>query len=284
MEMAGPPVWLVLLRGAHDAALLAALGSLAFGPCMLARDLAPRMAPTLRRAAAVSGALALASGAAWFLAETATVAEARGLGATLAAVPEFIIYLQFARVLLARLLLLAAALALLRLPSAALGLVAMAAAVQPWLGHAGQVGDALAASEVLHMVAASIWLGGLPPLLLCTIRLPGREAARVLRRFTPVAFAAVTTLAGSGLAQGFVLAGGAAGLTGTTYGHVALLKLGLFALALVCAALNALVLTPRLRAGAVPRRLRQSIGAEATIGLAIVLAAGWLANLSPGAR
>ena len=283
MEMTGPPVWLALLRGGHDAAVLSLLGALAFAPCVLARDLAPRMAPKLRRLVGTSGVLALMLGVFWFLAEATQVADAHGIAATLGAVPAFVVYLPFAQVLLARLVLIAAALALLGRPAAALAPAVVAVALQPWLGHAAQVGSGLAASEALHLLAAGVWLGGLLPLLLCLRALPVRDAARTYRRFTRPGLAAVLVLAGTGLAQGLTLAGGAARLTDTTYGRIALLKIALFALALVFAARNGLFLTPRLaRSEPVSRKLRASVGAEALIGAAIVLVASWLANVAPG--
>jgi putative copper export protein len=66
------------------------------------------------------------------------------------------------------------------------------------------------------------------------------------------------------------------------YGHVALLKAGLFILALVFAAINGFVLTARVayHAAAV-RAMRWSVSAEALIGCAILLAAAWLAGLPP---
>jgi putative copper resistance protein D len=159
----------------------------------------------------------------------------------------------------------------------------MAIAMQPWLGHAAQIGAGLALSEVLHLLAAGLWLGGLIPLLLCLRALPLRDAARVSRRFSWPGLAAVLILAGTGPAQGLIMAGGAAELVGTAYGRVALLKSALFALALVFAARNGLVLTPKLgRFPAVSRALARSIAVEAIIGAAIVLAAGWLAELAPG--
>ena len=283
MEMTGPPVWLTLLRGGHDAAALSLLGALAFAPSVLARDLAPRMAPPLRRLAGIGGALALVLGVPWFLAETAQVADSGGVAATLSAVPDFVSYLLFGQVLLARLLLIALALALLARPLAALAPASVAVALQPWLGHAAQVGAGLAASEALHLLAAGLWLGGLVPLLLCLRALPLRDAARACRRFTWLGLAAVLMLAGTGPAQGLVLVGGAAGLTGTAYGRVMLLKAALFALALAFAARNGLALTPGLeRRPSASRALAASISVEATIGSAIVLAAGWLAQLAPG--
>jgi putative copper export protein len=283
MTMAGPPVWLVLLRGCHDTAILSLLGALAFTPCVLARDLAPRMASQLCRLAGISGALALVLGAFWFLAEAAQVADAHGIVATLDAVPAFVVYLPFAQVLLARLVLIAVALALLRRPLAALAPAAVAVAVQPWLGHAAQVGSGLAASEVLHLLAAGAWLGGLVPLLLCLRTLPLHDAARTYRRFTLPGLAAVLILVGTGLMQELTLSGSAVGLLDTTYGRIALLKVALFALALMFAARNGLFLTPRLvRSEPVSRKLSASVGTEALIGTAIALVAGWLANVAPG--
>ena len=260
MEMTGPPVWLTLLRGCHDVATLSLLGALAFAPCVLAHDLAPRMVPALRRLAGLGGALALVLGVLWLLAETAQVADSSGVAATLGAVPDFVSYLLFGQVLLSRLVLIALALALLAWPLAALAPAAVGVALQPWLGHPAQVGAGLAASEALHLLAAGLWLGGLVPLLLCLRALPVRDAARACRRFTWPGLVGVLVLAGTGPAQGLVLAGGAAGLTGTEYGRVMLLKAALFALALAFAARNGLVLTPGLgRHPSAPRALAASI-------------------------
>ncbi len=212
MAMAGLPICLVLLRGCHDTAILFLLGALAFTPCALARALAPRMARQLCRLARISGALALVLGTFWFLAEAALVADAHGMVATLSAVPAFVVYLPFAQVLLARLVLIAVALALLRRPLTALAPAAVAVAMQPWLGHAAQVGTGLAASEVLHLLAAGVWLGGLVPLLLCLRALPLHDAARTYHRFTLPGLTAVLILAGTGLTQGLTLSSGAVGL------------------------------------------------------------------------
>src|SRR5689334_22399867 len=143
MEMAAPPLWLTLLRGVHDAALLSLLGALAFRLVVLPRDLAGRMTLPLSRIILAGGGLALVSGFTWFLAEAAIVADAHGIVATLNAVPAFVSYLGFARVLIARLVLIVAALTMSAWRFTALMLAAIAVAVQPWLGHAAQVGWAL---------------------------------------------------------------------------------------------------------------------------------------------
>ncbi len=279
----GSPLALTLLRWLHDATLLALFGALAFAPAVLPIDLRPVMRPALRRIAWISGIAAFLTGMGWFLAETASVAQTSGVAATFNAAPAFVRYLTFGQVLLARLVLVAGAVAMCRWPRVGLWTAGLALALQPWLGHPGEAGVGLAASEILHLVAAGIWVGGLIPLLLCLWVLPAAQVARPFRRFTGIGLAAVVTLAGTGLAQGFVLAGGAGGLAATNYGHVALLKAGLFAAALVLAAWNGLVLTGRLsREPEVGRSLAASIGAEAAIGCGILFAAALLAGLPPG--
>ncbi len=283
MDMAAPPVWLVLVRGVHDAAVLSLLGAFCFAPFVLPRRYVCQIGASLRWLACISGAVALIAGILWFLGEASMVAEAHGIAATLGAVPAFLAYVRFGQILVVRLVMIVAALALVSRPHAALAPASVAVALQPWLGHAAQLGAGLATLEILHVVAAGIWFGSLIPLLLCLRLLPAGDAAQTLRSFSRIGVLAVLTLAGTGLAQGVVLAGGAGGLIHTTYGHVALIKLALFALALGLAACNNLILTPRLaRSTSTSKPLRVSIANEAMIGVAIVLAAGWLANLAPG--
>ena len=92
--------------------------------------------------------------------------------------------------------------------------------------------------------------------------------------------------AGTACFQGWVLGGGVAGLIGTAYGWVLLLKAALFALLLGLAAINRFRLTPALgRQDAQPARgaLMRTIAAETVLGLMVVLAAGVLSGLRPAA-
>jgi putative copper export protein len=278
-----PPLALTLLRWLHDAAMLSLFGALVFAPAVLPREVHPVMRGLLTRIAWWSGVSALLAGVAWLLAETASVAQVHALAAIIGAVPAFVSYLRFGQLLLGQLACIAGTLALCRWPGAALGLAGCALALQPWLGHPGEAGVGIAVSELLHLLAAATWLGGLLPLLACLAALPPAQAARAFRRFTWIGLAAVLTLWGSGLAQGLVLAGGAHGLIATIYGHVALLKAGLFVFALVFAAINAFILTARLaRDASAMRAMHWTVSAEALIGCAILLAAAWLAGLPPG--
>ncbi|MEO9191430.1 MAG: CopD family protein [Acetobacteraceae bacterium] len=285
-----PSAVLVLLRGAHVAALLSVFGTLAFMRLMPPADLAP--ARRLRRLAAWSAAAALALGAAWLAAEAGAVAGVDGVGRAVAAIPEMLVYFQFGRLLLARLVLLAVVCALLlvwRGSRACLVLSAGAVGLQPLLAHAGAIsggrGDVLVACEIVHLLAAGAWAGGLLPLLLSMRASPAGESARLLRRFSRLGVASVAAIVASGVTQLGILTRGFTGLIGSAYGAALAVKLALIAAALVLALLNRSVLTARLLGGRpdeARRAVDASVAAEAALALGIVLAAGWLASLAPG--
>jgi mono/diheme cytochrome c family protein len=166
-------------------------------------------------------------------------------------------------------------------------LAGVALAVQPLLGHAGAIGAStgaeLVASEALHLLAAGAWLGGLLPLFLAVRGLSHEAAAAACRSFTPIGLASVLVLAGTAVVQVATFMGGLPGLFGTGYGHVALVKLGLFAVLLALAALNRLVLTERLTDTASSRLYMQmSVGAEMVLGALVVVTASFLASHTPG--
>jgi mono/diheme cytochrome c family protein/uncharacterized membrane protein len=135
-------------------------------------------------------------------------------------------------------------------------------------------------------MAAGVWLGALLPLWLSLRTLEPVAAAAVCERFSPIGLACVLVLAGTGFTQGMALIGGLPALFGTAYGHVALLKITLFLVALGLAALNRLWLTDRLAAGRADagRRLLVSVWVETCLGLAIVAAAAFMASCPPAAH
>ena len=167
------------------------------------------------------------------------------------------------------------------------GLTSVALGLQGMIGHAGAtaggIGDGLIVSEFLHLAAAGLWLGALLPLWFSLRLLPPADATSVCERFSPIGLACVVVLSGTGLAQGLTLIGSVPALFGTSYGHIALIKIALFLLALVLAAFNRLWLTDRLAtAGSGARRhLSLSIGVETCAGLAIVVAAAAMASSVP---
>jgi putative copper export protein/mono/diheme cytochrome c family protein len=278
-----------LLRGLHVASLVSLFGTLLFVATVLpgGSEGAP-VRRMLRRLANASALAGLIAGIAWLVVQTAAIADADSLMVTLHAVPTVALRTQFGQWLSLRLVLVVGVLLLHRVGfGIPIALAGAALATQPLLGHAGAAGGGegaeLVASEALHLLAAGAWLGGLVPLFLAVSRLPHAAAAAGCRSFTPIGLASVLLLAGTAVVQVGALMGGLPGLFGTGYGHVALVKLGLFCVLLTLAALNRLVLTDRLATGSGTRlALRLSITAEMVLGALVVLTAGFLASRTPG--
>ena len=275
-----------VLRGVHVTALVSLFGTLLFIAVLVDEV-------RLRRVARISAVGALLAGLAWLVVESSVIAGADGVAATLRAAPVVAFQTHYGRWFVVRCALLAVVV-LLPLGTRVALFVAVALAggvlaMQPLLGHAGAIGGVagaeLIASEALHLLAAGAWLGGLLPLFIAVRMLPHEGAATACRGFTPIGLAAVLLLAGTAVVQVVELMGGLPGLFGTSYGHVALAKLALFFVLLSLAALNRLVLTERLASdpsGAARWHMSWSILCEIVLGVAVIVAAGLLASLTPG--
>lgn len=90
---------------------------------------------------------------------------------------------------------------------------------------------------ILHLLAVAAWLGGLAALLVALHKVPGIERSAV-RRFSTVALVSVTVLAVTGVYQAWRQLGSWSALTGTDYGKLLLLKIGLVAVLLAIAYLS----------------------------------------------
>jgi copper resistance protein D len=166
-----------------------------------------------------------------------------------------------------------------------------------WSGHAsgtpGLAGNVHVAADVLHLVAAGVWLGGLLPLALlfaAARRTTDPAVASVIRaatlRFSTLGVIAVGTLLATGSVNTYLLAGSLQALVATHYGHFLLVKIALF-IAMVCIAVfNRLRLTPRLSierdAAAARQQLQRNCLVEAAMGLLILVIVGALGTLPPG--
>ncbi|MFH9013012.1 copper resistance CopC/CopD family protein [Streptomyces sp. NPDC017943] len=124
-------------------------------------------------------------------------------------------------------------------------------------------------SSVAHLLATGVWLGGLAALLLVSRRDSGEDLARIVPRFSRIAFASVAVLAVTGLYQSWRGLGSLSALSTTPYGRLLLVKLaGVGALLLV--ARHSRRWTARIAApapavrAAVPERAPQPVGA--TVG------------------
>jgi putative copper resistance protein D len=183
----------------------------------------------------------------------------------------------------------------------ALLLAALMLASLAWAGHGaatpGAPGDLHLAADILHLLAAGVWLGTLAPLALLLAEArrfgdPGWAALvrAATRRFSILATVSVAILFSAGLVNTWFLAGTIPALVGTDYGRLLLVKIALFLGTLVIAAANLLRLTPRLADPAAAGIglwhavgwLRRNALAEAILGLAVLAAVGALGTLPPG--
>ncbi|GGP69426.1 copper resistance protein CopC [Streptomyces melanogenes] len=87
---------------------------------------------------------------------------------------------------------------------------------------------------VVHLLSVATWLGGLATLLVALHLTPAVERAAV-QRFSRIAFWSVAVLAATGVYQAWRQVGSWSALTGTGYGQVLLVKVGLIAVLLSAA-------------------------------------------------
>lgn len=165
-----------------------------------------------------------------------------------------------------------------------------------WVGHAvegqGPGRYIHQINQMVHLLAAGLWLGGLLPLawLLGRAWSPSGAAwipvARdVVPRFSRVGYAAVALLAATGVFNTLLLVGSIHALVGTLYGRLLALKILLF-LAMVSVALfNRFRLLPRLRRAPQPSAtiaaLTRSVLCEQGLGLAVLAVVSVLGTLPP---
>ncbi|MET7695578.1 copper resistance protein CopC [Streptomyces sp. NPDC005483] len=93
-------------------------------------------------------------------------------------------------------------------------------------------------SAVLHVLAMAVWLGGLAALLTTLHRAPSLLPPAVVARFSRLAFVSVTVLVATGVYQSWRGLGSWHAVTGTTYGHLLVLKLLAVTLLLAAARLS----------------------------------------------
>lgn len=172
-----------------------------------------------------------------------------------------------------------------------------------WTGHAGamegQIGSVHKVSDVLHILAAAIWLGGIIGFLKM-LQVPVDQlwgdrllvAHRALDSFSRVGTTCVAVIIVTGLINGQILVGfsNIAALFDSTYGQLLVLKLSLVGFMLLLGAKNRWRLTPNLGlalshggTGAAVPALRTSLLLEAAAALVILGLVAWLGTLEPTA-
>jgi putative copper export protein/mono/diheme cytochrome c family protein len=274
--------FLVLARFLHYAALTQLAGALCF-----ATFIAGPLDRRLRAIAWAGLALALASGLLWFLLEVREISgEALSLGAIGAVASRTGFGIDFTLRCVAALLL-APCLATRRVwPWVPALLAALLLGGMAWAGHAGATpgtdGKIHLASDVIHLLAAGAWLGGLAPLALYVTTHTGQAARQAAKKFSTMGVIALACLVMTGIINTRYLVIDLPGLIGTQYGHVLCLKILLFLVMLAFAATNRYRLLPALDEGPALRHLARNSATEAVLGVGVLFLVGLLGTLIPG--
>jgi putative copper resistance protein D len=171
-----------------------------------------------------------------------------------------------------------------------------------WSGHGGATPGAAGyvhtCADILHLVAAAAWVGGLVPLvILMRSALFADDPSRMvtvaaLQRFSNLGLVSVAIIFTTGVINTWVLVDGVDVLTSTDYGRLLVLKITLFLAMLGFAAVNRLRLTPRLAAAgpaltgqtspALHGIYRNAI-AEIALGILVFVIVGGLGLMEPAA-
>jgi putative copper resistance protein D len=164
-----------------------------------------------------------------------------------------------------------------------------------WAGHGQESSPWHLWADVLHLLVAGCWPGGLLPLFLCLRKLPPATdsanlatTASLVRRFSALSLASVALLTATGLVNSWFLVGSLGNLSGQVYGRWLLLKVVLFFLAISIGAVNLLSLKPRLSTEKPPAaekaaalRLQFNVQMELLLAAAIVIVVAILGILPP---
>jgi len=159
-------------------------------------------------------------------------------------------------------------------------------------GHAGAtpglMGTIHLAADIVHVLAASAWLGSLPALALLLAwaghgRTPDRRAiaTAAIGHFSVLGIVCVGALLASGLINSWQLLEDLGDLLTTGYGSLLSLKIGLFAAMVAIAAVNRQNLAPLLPAAETIGTLKRNSLAEAALGLGVLLLAAALGAMQP---
>lgn len=289
---------LALVRGVHFAATSLTAGTVSFivlvaAPCLGAGE----GAALLRRLtflawAALAGAVL--TGLVWLVLVAAKILDIPPAEAWLGFAPV-LTDTRFGEIAGLRLGFAMALGALIALPRQRALQLATAAALVGLIaltGHAGATPGVTGwfhlVSDLLHLLAAAAWLGGLPAFVLMLAAAgtnsgpaDGVFARRATARFSVMGIVSVGVLLVSGLINSWELLGGPGELLATSYGRILSFKAVLFAAMIAVAADNRYRLTPRLPALPAIQALRRNGTIEIALGLVVLMLVGILGTMIP---
>lgn len=182
--------------------------------------------------------------------------------------------------------------------AAAVGLSGLLAATLVWAGHGsatpGKLGYVHLLADMLHLVGAAAWLGGLVPLVMTLGWILEHAEADIvlvnlLHRYSTLGVVAVSVLIASGILNTVFIPADVASIISSRYGQLLIVKLMLFLVMIGLAAVNRSRLTPALASANVRGvlsaeiawRIQRNTLAELVLGIAIVVLTGWLGIMAP---
>jgi len=148
----------------------------------------------------------------------------------------------------------------------------------------------------VHLAATTLWIGGIAALVFAVLpvvrALDTNERdvalAAIIPRFSTLALVCVELLVLTGFYHAWAHVDAPASLTTTVYGRTLLVKLALVAAMMLPAAINLLVLRPRLAAtdepsggGHLYRGFTRTVGAELLLGVIVLVVVGRLTSVQP---
>jgi putative copper resistance protein D len=297
---------LVLSRFAQFAAVIVVFGCGAFRIYALGSRKAVCCPPALAafdawyaRVTAVGAIIVLLSGLTWLLTVTASMSGSAVAALEPDTVAMVLADTEYGRVWCFRLLL-TALLGAASLASRRRGRMTAIFALSStllislgWVGHtaihqgAARLGHEL--NQMIHLLAAGLWLGGLAPLAWLLRNASTAAwmslAREVLPRFSRMGYFAVALLAITGALNTLMLVAGVEALVGTAYGRLLGLKILLYLGMFVLAVINRLRLVPRLchepQRSAPIRALACSAVAEQALGFAVLAVVSILGTWPP---
>lgn len=276
---------LVLFRFVHYLCLM-----LLFGVSLLR----PRLAPTaavqpLRRLMdpflCLVALLGLISGVGWLLSISAEFSGSWAVGVQAATLREVLFNTFFGKVWGVHIILCLIQLVYWRIPARrshtpALALSTLALATLAPVGHvamfSGPLGIAMVLNQLLHLVAAGAWVGGLFLLIWMSFLPQLIDFKQSVRAFSTLGVPLVAVVLATGALSTRLITGQFLP-SGSTFASVLALK----ALA-VLAMLGLAFYNRRQARQEVPQGLRQALIAEALLGSLALWAVAWLGTLPPG--
>jgi len=144
--------------------------------------------------------------------------------------------------------------------------------------HTGMQAGLAVPVACVHLLAVSLWLGGLITLAVCvTAAAADDQRDQALARFSRLALPCFAAIVLTGLYQSWREVGTLGALPGTEFGRLLLIKLGGVLVILTVASQARRF----VRRAAVPRGVSGMVGVEATFGVAVLAVTTLLVNAAP---